>query len=326
MDVNAPCIQNPGPTDKGRVAISVAWQVAAAALGAANAVTSAEMASKQFDLAQRYYQIARQWRDWYNQGYVPLEDMELDEIWAEGKAEPLYGAAAGRASVLAKLAFGDRIGDALRCTHEYATGLRQALLKDGIRSMAEGVAASEGMGIRNERARVEALNDLRWKHREAAAMRGRGMAASNVAFAQLAAGIYGDLGRQAGQAAAGYVRSIFFARERMGSLFPSGERGKGIRNEGKPRQTASAQAGFSPAPDLPVHAYAPAAAPAYAPAPAAPAPAPPAAPSGPTGYLRLTDMAAQITSELGRGAGAGLRGYWEAGEAMQSRQSYPFLF
>jgi hypothetical protein len=215
------CYVEPGPTDSGRMAIALAWQIAAAALAAVNVVTSSQLAAKQFALAQRYFRIAREWRDWYNRGFVPLEDMELDEIWAEGLHDPYYDAAAGRAAATAKLAFADKVEAALRCTDQYATGLRQALLKDGSRLLAESAAAAEGMGLRNERAHVEAMNDMRWKHREAAVMRGRNMAASNVAYAQLASGIYGDLANQAGQAAGGYMRFIGYAQERLKTMYPA---------------------------------------------------------------------------------------------------------
>jgi hypothetical protein len=204
-----------------------------------NIATASELASKQFALAQKYYRIAREWRDWYNRGFVPLEDKELDEIWAEGKRAPFFDAAAGRASVTAKAAFRGRMEEALRCTHQYATGLRQAMLKDGIRVMAEGVAAAEGMGLRNERAHVEVMNDLRWKHREAAVMRGRNMAASNVVYGQLAAGIYGDLANQAGKAAGGYVRFIGYARERLTTMYPGMT---AYRNGRQDREPAGAEA------------------------------------------------------------------------------------
>jgi hypothetical protein len=215
-----PCVITPGPSDAGRVAISVVWQAAAAVLAAVNVSSSMEMAQKQFDLAQRYYRIARAWRDWYNQGFVPLENKELDEIWDEGPYEPHYEAAAGRASVTAKLVFKDKLEQVLRCTSSYATGLRQALIKDMVSLTGSATAFAEGLGIRNERARTEIMDGLRWKHREAAVSRGRGMAASNVTYAQLAAGIYGDLANQAGKAAAGYVRFIGYAEERLKTMLP----------------------------------------------------------------------------------------------------------
>lgn len=240
---NDPCTPLHGPTDSGRVAIGVAWQLAAAALAAVNTVTSAELASRQFDLAQRYFNIARAWRDWYNLGFVPLEDKELDEIWAERRHEPLYDAAAGRASVTAKLMFRGKIEEAARCTHQYATGLRQALVADGLKLLAEGVAATEGMGLRNERAHAEAMDSLRWNHRMVAVQRGRGLMAVAAGYGQLAAGIYGSLSNQAAQAAGSYARFIGYAQERIRTMYPGRDGGDG---EGPGKDITNPRGGKDP--------------------------------------------------------------------------------
>jgi hypothetical protein len=223
-----PCLPTPGPSDPGRVAIAALWEVAAAVLAAVNIATSMEMSQKQFDLAQRYYRIAREWRDWYNQGFVPLEDKELGEIWDETPHEAYYDAAAGRASVTAKLMFQGKTEEALRCTSSYATGLRQAIVRDMTRLMGETTIYAEGLGIRNERAHKKIMDDIRWKHREAAINRGRGMAAATVTYGHLAAGIYGDLANQAGRAAQGYVRFIGYAEERL-KTFESEKKKEDIR-------------------------------------------------------------------------------------------------
>jgi hypothetical protein len=208
-----------GPTDSGRVAIGVAWQAAAAALTLLNTVTAIEMADKQFDLANRYYQIARSWKDWYDQGFVPLENAELEEVMNEPLPEPRYDVAAGRAAAEAKKILDDNVRTALRCTNQYATGLRQKIARDGAAIYEGTVAAALSLGYRNERTRVELMKDRRWKRKEAAAMRGRDMAAQNVVFGRLAGSIYGDLGRQAGIMAGDWMFILGYGRERLETLY-----------------------------------------------------------------------------------------------------------
>jgi hypothetical protein len=174
------CSANKGPTDSGRMAIGIAWQVAAAALAVTNAVTSANLADKQMDLAYQYYHLAKNWRDWHKTGYQPLEDKELEDVWNDDFPEAHYDIAIGRASVFAKLQFGDTVRKVMRCTSQYDAGLRSLALAEGAKTLGETIMMSEGVGYRNERLRLEMLKDWRWKRREQVAMRGRNMMAGNV--------------------------------------------------------------------------------------------------------------------------------------------------
>jgi hypothetical protein len=209
-----------GVSDRGKLAVGIVWQVASAALAAANIATSAHMAAKQFDLARRYYQISRNWRDWYNEAFVPLEDMELDEVTGLKKAEPHYDMAVGRAQVLARIGLAGQPRAALRCLPAHAVGLRTTIAVEASKALGAALASTGQLGWRNERARVAARDDLRWKRLEAVVTRGRSMASENVVYGNLAAGIYGNLAKQAGDAAGGYMRFLAYARNRFEGYFP----------------------------------------------------------------------------------------------------------
>lgn len=109
----------------------------------------------------------------------------------------------------------------LRCTSAYCIGLRTVLLKDGLIREASTVATMAGLGFRHERSIKDARDDRRWKRREQTLNRGRNMISENVAFANLSAGIFGDLGRQAGEGAAGALYYLGYTGERNTTIYPT---------------------------------------------------------------------------------------------------------
>jgi hypothetical protein len=214
------CSMFRGQTDAGRMIMSVVWQVAAAVLAATNAATSSHIASKQFDLAQQYYRISRNWRDWYNSGYIPLEDKEVAEVKADVKATPYYDIAVGRALALAKSSLKGRGLAEIQCYSQYETGAVSYRLKRATEEMARIYSVSMAQGYRNERARVDALSDFMWKKKEQVVARGRDMMSRNVIYGQFAGQIYGSLSKQAATAAQGYMRFLGYSLERMNTRYP----------------------------------------------------------------------------------------------------------
>ena len=221
-----PCISIPGmpghgETNTGRSFWSSLWNIAAAALAVANALASAKMAAEQLELAELYLRIARNWRDWYNAKYKPLEDQELAEIWAETPAAPHYDAAVGRALATARFLLRNRLFQRMRGTPQYATGLRGAFVVEETIIQGQALAASAALGWRNEEARLEARDDRRWKRREAAVNRGRDLMADNISYGRLAMNVFGDLADQAGQAAAGLVYGLAYNSARRDTYMPT---------------------------------------------------------------------------------------------------------
>ena len=208
-----------GENDAGRSARAILWDVAATALAILNTVTAARMAAKQMDLAKRYLSIAQGWHSWYNSNFVPLEDQELDEAMNLPKAVPYFDAAVGRARASARFALRGRVQTRIRTTSQYATGLRGARLKEELIGQALALTMAEALGRRNEQARVDALDDRRWKRREQVVNRGRNLMADNVRFGQLAMGIYGDLGRQAAEGAAGAMTWLGYSSARQNTVY-----------------------------------------------------------------------------------------------------------
>lgn len=215
---NSEC--NRGITDTGKSTAAYILEAAAIAVAGINTAAAIRMANLQYEIAKQYLDIAQWWRNYYNTTYRPVEDTELQEAWALQKTDPLYDVAVGRARSYIRIALRGRGDKAIRCTSEYCTGLRGAFLKDAANEEATALAAASNLGYRNERAYVVARDNVRWERRAQVLQRGRNMVANNVQYSNLAAGIFGDLGRQAGMAAGGAVRYLAYETNRNDTLYP----------------------------------------------------------------------------------------------------------
>lgn len=194
---------------------------AAVAVATLNTAAAIQMADLQYEIAKSYLDISQGWRDHYNTYYKPVEDQELAEAWALSTTTPMYDIAVGRARSFVRISLRGRADQAIRCTSEYCTGLRGALLKDATNAEATALAAASNLGYRNERAYVVARDNVRWERRMQTIQRGRNLVANNVQYSSLAAGIFGDLGRQAGLGAGGAIRYLAYSNNREETLYPT---------------------------------------------------------------------------------------------------------
>jgi hypothetical protein len=172
------------------------------------------------DLARQYYQIARNWRDWYNSGFAPLEDKELNEVNADVKTEPHYDMAIGRSLALGKALLKNKGYEAIKCYSPYETGAIGEKLRDYAKLSGRVLSASMGLGYRNERNRLMIMEMRRWKRKEVVLARGRDMAGASVLYGSLAGKLFGSLANQAGAAAGGYFSFLGYSRERQKTLYP----------------------------------------------------------------------------------------------------------
>lgn len=167
--------------------------ILAAAYNAARAV---EIATAEWKLAKKYWQIAQNWLDHYKDNYAPVEDQEVAEALNLDIETPLYDVAQGRARATAFLEFRGIVNQTIRCTSRYCTGLRADMLTELTAAQADAIAMADGLGYRNERAYVESRNDVRFEKMLNTAKRGRDMVSENVSLAKATAGIYGNLFEQ----------------------------------------------------------------------------------------------------------------------------------
>jgi hypothetical protein len=149
------------------------------------------------ELAKMFLNIAEAWRDWYNAAYAPLEDKEIDELYALPEVEPHYDREMGLAKNTFKVQSKDLLKKAFRCTNQYDTGLRGWIFREALKMEASGIAAAAGFGYRTERDLTDKRKNIVWTKFFGAVQRGRDIAATVIDYGVLSANIYGKLGNMA---------------------------------------------------------------------------------------------------------------------------------
>ena len=212
---------NHGLTDFDKSTLSLLWDIVPAVIAAYNTVQAIDFAKKQYEIAKDYLKISQWWRDYYNNSFRPLEDQELSEAMGLTETTPYYDTMRGRAQTAGRLKFKNAVNVAVQCTSEYCTGLRQQLLYDVLGQESRVLNSLAGLGYRNERAYYEARSDVRWKRMINTALRGRDLQSQAINSAQLAYGIYGNLGAQITKGAEGAASAVGYFHYRSDPRYPT---------------------------------------------------------------------------------------------------------
>lgn len=185
-----------GQTDTSSSIIANAFKVAKLAAAGYLLYCKYDIFKAEWDIAKKYYNIAKWWLDYYKDNYAPVENTEVKEALALEKTTPDYETARGRTRVAAWLAFKGKTLDIYKRTTRYSTGARAFYLLNLVTAQADAVAQADGLGYRNERAYVKTRNDIRFQKMMSTAKRGRNMAADPISFTKDALGSYGDVWKQ----------------------------------------------------------------------------------------------------------------------------------
>lgn len=215
------CNAEHGSNDREHSIFADLITVAAVAAAACNTKKAIDIAEAEWKMAKKYWKIAKNWLDYYNDFYAPVEDQELEEAMALTEPEPEYEAARGRARIIAMMQFRGAVDRAVRCTSRYCTGLRNDMVAELVAANASAVALADGLGYRNERAYIEARDDERFQRQFATAKRGRNMIADNVSLAKATAGIYGDLWDQTWKGLEGAGTYLGYMQNRNPTAYPT---------------------------------------------------------------------------------------------------------
>lgn len=213
-------VKEDGYDDLTRTIVSGILEVAAVGAAAYNTAVAVRIATKEYKIGMKYWDLAENWLQYYKDFYAPLEDQELKEARNQKPEVPQYKMAQGRARASAWMKFKGLYDQTVRCTSRYCTGKRKDILETLTAAQAGGLALCEGMGYRNERAYMEARDDVRFKRMYETAKRGRNMAADPVSFGIAAAGIYGDVYQQAYDGLVGAGQFLGYMLNRQPTAYP----------------------------------------------------------------------------------------------------------
>lgn len=193
-----------GVTDTGLLQVSTIRTALAVAVAALNVKTARDMANLQREIAEDYAKLAEDARDYYNDTYKPLEEGTLKEVSSADKyVRDKDDLTTGQMLLSVRGQFVRSIEDKLNCTGRYCTGQRAAIINDELLKQANAEATVAGMAFRFEDAKETAKNTLRWERRREVLNLGRDIPTKAVAYAELASGIFGSIGKQSSAAAEG---------------------------------------------------------------------------------------------------------------------------
>lgn len=210
-----------GVGDSGRSLFGSVLSAAAVAAAAYNSVKAVELAVQEWELAKRYWQLSRNWLDYYNGAFAPVENMEIAEALALEDEDPIYDTMRGRARVAAYIQSKTLFDRKRDCISKYHTGRKSVIMLRALAAQADAVAAADGMGYRNERAYLEARDDVRFDKQINTAKRGRNIVAQNISFAAATAGIFGSLYDQTWKGLQGAGRFLGYESARNDTFYPT---------------------------------------------------------------------------------------------------------
>lgn len=215
------CVPNRGVSDSDRFNFGTLLTVAAYAAAGYSAYKAYDIAYAEWEMAKKYYNIAKAWLDYYNDYFAPVENQEISEARALEYETASYEVARGRARAAAWFEFRGKLRTLLRPTSRYATGLRRDMLVGLARAQADAVALADGLGYRNERAYVETRNDVLFKRKLETAKRGRNLVSEAPSLGMASAGIYGDLLDQAWEGLKGAGTFLGYTDNRFRTYYPT---------------------------------------------------------------------------------------------------------
>lgn len=208
-----PNCKSKGVTNKGIIRSSRWKAIINGAMLALNTANSLKMAKLQRDIGKAYQELAEDQRKYYNDRYKPLEISLTQEALNLKKydrdKEKLI---TGQMLISARNLTAGKIDKALACTGRYCTGQRAAIMNDQLLEQAAIESLAAGLAHRYVDKDEITHNNLRWEKREQVLKIGRDIPTQAVSYASMAAGIFGSLGKQAGQAAEGAMGFLAYGR------------------------------------------------------------------------------------------------------------------
>lgn len=227
-----------GVTNEDRSLFGTLLSAAAFAAAGYLAYKAYDLAVDEWNMAKKYWDIANNWLNYYKTYFAPVEDQEIEEALALEYVEPSYEIARGRGRASAWFEYRGKLRSAMRCTSRYCTGLRADMLMRISRAQADAVALADGLGYRNERAYVEARNDVYFSRKLETAKRGRDLIAEAPSLGMAAAGIYGDQLNQTWEGLKGAGQYLGYSDYRIRPAYPgTGVSGAGAYEPGGPLMT-----------------------------------------------------------------------------------------
>lgn len=210
----------PTVTDDG-VTTNATWAtLAATSVATINTLAAIQIADKQHDIADAYYQLAQKKWDRFKNIYMPCERREMAEACNTPEYDPRYDDLASDYMNEVDKDFAmarQRIDDLYT---RYCICPDPSLAQDMALIQSQISGDSGNFAYRYEEARKIAKDDIRWTRRQQALNRGRDLQSTAAQYAKAAAGAYGDMGNTVGTVAQGAMSAIGYFANRNDTNYP----------------------------------------------------------------------------------------------------------
>ncbi|ETD67555.1 hypothetical protein V757_11235 [Pelistega indica] len=192
-----------------------------------NTAAATSIAVKQLTLANKYYALAKEARDYWNSTFKPHEVKMMDEAGNAPLYTPQFDVTAGRWLASTKQQFKKSIDTIGIHASRYCTGLTQTLMRDAMvaKAMAEGDTIN--LAYRYEEGRKQIFDEIRWTRRHQALAMGRDMLSQSAGYMQQANASYGTLRDWTTGNANGAYQQWWAMNSVQNNPYTSGQMGQG---------------------------------------------------------------------------------------------------
>ncbi len=217
----------PEVTDIGENGWAMAFKAASVAIAIANGVAQSEIASKQQELAESYYSMAKYKWDRFANNYMPLELKLLNEVSTTPIREIDCTGAESRATTATNSAYNGIYGFLSR----KAKSLRLCVddssftMLDFRRNMM--LVDTENFNLADEQWYTDFKNDQRWNRRSNILNLGRNLSTEALKYGDVARSLFGQVGSQIERAAGGVMQALGYYGARNDTYYPTTYLGSG---------------------------------------------------------------------------------------------------
>lgn len=219
--------QAPEYGNKGENWWTMLFQAAAVAIAVANGIAQQEIADKQQDLADSWYQQAKYKWDRYAGTYIPLEKKLLNEVSSTPVPSLDCAGAESRAQQSVDSAYGEASDYMARQAKALRLCMDSSLL--GYVNLKQNVALvdSRNYNYVDDRWFRDYKDDQRWNRRSNVLSLGRNLDSQALSYGQVANALYGQVGQQIDRAASGLVTALGYFGARNDTYYPTTYLGSG---------------------------------------------------------------------------------------------------
>ena len=219
--------QAPEYGNQGESAWTTLFRAAALAIAIANGLAQQEIADKQQDLADSWYQQAKYKWNRYKDTYIPLEKQLLNEVSTAPVPELDCDGAETRARTAVNTAYDSVNAHLTRYAKSMRLCIDSSLL--GYPSNRRYVALADSINYNyvDDRWYRDYKDDQRWNRRSNVLNLGRNLDSQSLAYGQVANALYGQVGQQIDRAANMAITALGYFGARNDTYYPTTYLGSG---------------------------------------------------------------------------------------------------